>query len=405
MYNPKVDKLIDIWYNNKEDIYHLFGDQLVIESDTPVEIEMSEDEIFKRVDEFITKVREHYDYDGLVDFIVDHRYCFCDNIVPENWSYEDIDIPRGMKITKAFKFFINDKEELDKVQTMASRIIQEKKVTGYLGISIHPLDYLSSAESTYNWRSCHALDGEHRAGNLSYMLDKSTIVCYLRGEKETKLPHFPESVPWNSKKWRMLLFLSDNWDAMFAGRHYPFFSKSLMIKVKKMLLPYFREQYRINDNYYWGAPMWSKWHNDSMVVVHFKVNEEDDFSLNDRYVFVNGIYPMKKLISDVPKSLHFNDLLYSSIYVEPYYCWLETGPHRRGYIDIHFTIGHPVPCLSCENEYISDPSMMVCNNCDSTTYLTCEYCGDRIPEDEAIWMEDREMYVCRNCYEELREDW
>ena len=28
-------------------------------------------------------------------------------------------------------------------------------------------DYLSLSENAFNWRSCHALDGEYRAGNLS----------------------------------------------------------------------------------------------------------------------------------------------------------------------------------------------------------------------------------------------
>lgn len=84
-------------------------------------------------------------------------------------------------------------------------LIQEDKVTGILCLSIHPLDYLSLSENTYNWRSCHALDGEYRAGNLSYMMDNTTVVCYLKGEDEAELPHFPAEVKWNSKKWRMLL--------------------------------------------------------------------------------------------------------------------------------------------------------------------------------------------------------
>ena len=40
---------------------------------------------------------------------------------------------------------------------------------GYLYLSIHPLDYLSISETNHGWRSCHALDGEYRNGNLSYL--------------------------------------------------------------------------------------------------------------------------------------------------------------------------------------------------------------------------------------------
>lgn len=401
MNNPKVDKLINIWYNNKKDIYDIFNHKLILESDSLVEVDMEQDEIDARIEKFLDDIFNR-GYPSLHRFVLLNKNHFCENIVPEDYiTLNGIKIPKGMKITKAFKFFVDDKEELDIIQTMASRIIQEKKITGYLCLSIHPLDYLSSAESTYNWRSCHALDGEHRAGNLSYMLDKSTIVCYLRGEHETKLPHFPSSVSWNSKKWRMLLHLSDNYDAMFAGRHYPFFSKSLMIKVKKMFVASYLNSIRVNEYYYYPPVIWSKWHNDDITTAHFKVNNEDDFSTITRFIPMNHwIYPINKLVTDTREPLHFNDILYSSVYEHPYYAWRESS--NGG--DIHFTIGHSVPCLCCERYHISDPSMMICSDCDTTDYITCEFCGERIPEDEAIWIDEREMYVCRDCYESMDEE-
>ena len=84
---------------------------------------------------------------------------------------------------------------------------------------MHPLDFLSLSENTYNWRTCHSLDGEFKAGNLSYMIDSSTFIVYLRPEKTYNiLLTFPNTVQWNSKKWRMLMFLSDDYQMMFAGR-------------------------------------------------------------------------------------------------------------------------------------------------------------------------------------------
>ena len=73
---------------------------------------------------------------------------------------------------------------------------------------MHPLDYLSLSENTYNWRSCHSLDGEYRAGNLSYMMDKSTVICYLKSNDDVILSNFGPEVKWNSKKWRVLLYFS-----------------------------------------------------------------------------------------------------------------------------------------------------------------------------------------------------
>ena len=56
------------------------------------------------------------------------------------------------------------------------------------------------------------------------MMDSSTIICYLRSEKDEKLPFFPKDIPWNSKKWRVWLYFSELRDMMFAGRQYPFSS-------------------------------------------------------------------------------------------------------------------------------------------------------------------------------------
>ena len=127
-------------------------------------------------------------------------------------------IPRGMKIVKSFKYFEKDEDTLADIQSAASMIIQEDKIEGKLCMSVHPLDFLSLSENTYNWRSCHALDGDYRAGNLSYMVDSSTVICYLKSDRDERLPNFPPEVKWNSKKWRVLLFFSNDWDMIFAGR-------------------------------------------------------------------------------------------------------------------------------------------------------------------------------------------
>ena len=140
---------------------------------------------------------------------------------------------------RIFSLIEEDEETVKRLQTQASMIIQENKVIGKLCFSVHPLDYLSISETTYNWRSCHALDGEYRAGNLSYMLDDSTIICYLKSNKETKLPNFPDDVLWNSKKWRLLLHFSENLDVCFSGRQYPFFSPGAISRLN----PKFRTEH------------------------------------------------------------------------------------------------------------------------------------------------------------------
>jgi hypothetical protein len=58
------------------------------------------------------------------------------------------------------------------------------------------------------------------------MVDSSTVLCYLKGDNDVKIPMFPDTVKWNSKKWRTLLHFSQNKDLILAGRQYPFPSES-----------------------------------------------------------------------------------------------------------------------------------------------------------------------------------
>ena len=203
---PKTDKLFELWEINKLPFRRMMGG-LIYETEEKVCFEIGEKEKFNRVIEFATTVDFRWHYPELSDFIVSQQKGFFNNLTTEDFtSPEGIEIRKGTKIVKAFKHFVKDERCLTDIQNAASRIIQENKIEGKLCFSIHPLDYLSSSENTHNWRSCHALDGEYRAGNLSYMMDTSTIVCYIKSDEEENLPNFPKDIKWNSKKWRVLIF-------------------------------------------------------------------------------------------------------------------------------------------------------------------------------------------------------
>jgi len=394
--DPKLDAIIARWYDQKEDFIKFFGDRLIYEAGH-VEVDIEPQERRQKVDEFLD---QQYglisQYPGLYDFIKQNADNFFSNVTIEQFSEHNITIPSGSKISKAFKMFVEDPYRLDALQTAASRLIQSGKIKGMLCFSVHPLDYLSSSENTFNWRSCHSLDGQYRAGNLSYMLDSCTICCYIKSEhKQVKLPRFPDSVPWNNKKWRMLLFCSENRDALFAGRQYPFFSKELMDIVL--------EKYAALDNHtedYWGHTeqcTWSSWHH--KYLTNLSMFGEDEFNLPDRYVFINGIDKMEDVVEDAPKSLHYNDLLYSTIYTKPYYAWRKSWRSRFGELHPHFLVGSRVRCLCCGENYISEHGVMVCSDCyDENDYIRCADCGAIIPRDEARYIDGSECYVCEDCY-------
>lgn len=346
---PKVDNLIDDWLVAKRDFIHYFGDEPIYRTPHKIVVDLTPEMKQNKVNEFCSMLSNTFDdCDDLIRFISFNVDSFFNNILASDYNVDGHHIKAGIKMSKAFKDFVENESDLYFIQTAASQVIQENKISGYLCFSVHPLDFLSSSENNYNWRSCHALDGSYRAGNLSYMLDSSTIICYLCGDKEEILPRFPATVPWNNKKWRMLLFVSDNRNALFAGRQYPFFSKTLLDKVKACLMCY--TDFPDSD--------WSYWHNDQINQTNFEEwDMADSRTLSYTYIPIRRqISALKHLITDMSE-LHFNDLLHSSYY-NPYYCW-----DRYSVAPIHFTIGANVYCLQCGDNYIKDHGLMICNDC------------------------------------------
>ena len=370
-----IDPLFDKWYEAKKDFIEKFGG-LIYECPEQISFDLPEREKEKRFIDFVSSCAY---FPMLQLFLMKEKNNFFDNIVREDHE----NIPKGMKISRALKFFIEDKERLDKLQTEMSTILQEVRVTGTLCFSVHPLDFLSASENTYKWRSCHALDGEYRSGNLSYMVDSSTIICYLKGDKEAILPRFPENVPWNNKKWRMLLFFSDERNMIFAGRQYPFFNEKILSDIYKQL-----KKIKLMKQ---GFFDWIPFQKDA-------VTSCGDLDLADRYLPIKRkLFSIHDIVNDKEHSLHFNDLLYSSCY-EPYYT-LQEGWFSDDY---KVFIGGAVPCLKCGRDHIWLSSNMLCKECEleygtstNDTYAYCERCGRRMLVEESLEVDGQD--ICADC--------
>ena len=428
---PLLDNLFDDWYDGKSDFIDAMGDLRIKIPDVKIELDAQEKK--RRLLAFINHIDEDYNAYNLAGFLDSNMDSFYDNRVEKlpafmyqyNWETDELgdlkeqykSIKVGMKLLRSFKYFNHDlsDEMIDQIQTEASMLIQENSLEGDLWLSVHPLDYLSSSENTYNWRSCHALDGDYRCGNLSYMSDRSTVICYLSTGDDKKLPRFPDSVPWNSKKWRMLLHFSDNWDMIFAGRQYPFFSNRLLEKVRDEL---------IGERFFTDALKrrgvdWSKWSD-------FRLNEVEDSCTNETlplkgdYIPVTGeLIPIKDIVKDAPNSKHYNDVLHSSCY-KPYYikrrvkCSDEYPWDDGLYEDVavkylRVNVGSEIVCLHCGEELVSMYGMMVCSKCDlehyhysdPCEYTYCNVCGRAIYVDMADLYGVNDDVICESCRDEL----
>lgn len=347
------------WLNAKSKFIDAFGGNLIYEVDEDIQIELDDDEKHNKVMGFTETLIKGYNLNDLACFVArNEKGFYIDKIVEETEVDGEILKP-GRKLLKAFKYFIKDKELLTTIQNAASMIIQDNKINGRLCLSVHPLDFLSSSENKCGWRSCHALNGDYRAGNLSYMLDECTIITYLKSKgPDVQLERFPENIKWNNKKWRCLIYIAKGREMLFAGRGYPFVSVKLLDKVKEALLS--SGVIKLDDFFYTSCEKeLTKWTNTY-------IDSFNDERLADRYIVNNSnqLVGLRSIIKDAPYSCHFNDVLDSSYYV-PYY----SRVHVKGYPNYFirtgdFTIGARTYCLGCGVNYLPvEGGTMFCCRC------------------------------------------
>ena len=413
---PKTDKLFEIWQKAKAKFIDAFGGY-IYEYPEKVSFELSEKAKTDMINNFIDQVCNYWDYGELSDFLVKQAPGFYDNITITDYTTRNGKvIKKGTKLVRSFKHFIQNERSLEDIQNKASRIIQENKIEGTLCLSVHPLDFLSLSENTHNWRSCHALDGEYRAGNLSYMMDSTTFICYLKSEEDTFLPSFPVEVKWNSKKWRCLLFMSNDNKMMFAGRPYPFESASGMDLILKEVLPacgLIKNEDASQASLWDDTFKWSDWNRGSCLIKEIET-PNGPLSLEDEYIIIGQhLKPLSSVVSDVIGSKHFNDVLNSSCY-KPIYCYQMSNLsaytlfyNGRVYPTTddrtHFDMGAYTYCLRCgEREVLGGSDTMMCEECElkhgtleNDLFTHCSCCGRRVYAEDTTWVEEEQ--VCESC--------
>lgn len=406
-----INVIINKWAEAKKYFIERMGDKLIYELPQKVSFSLTEEDRAARFNSFVDEVAT-VDCD-LADLIISNGI---DGFYSNRINFDkciDVDgkmktVHAGDKLLRTFKYFLKDELILDTYQTMASRYIQEDKIEGRLCVSVHPLDFLSSSENTLNWRSCHSLDGEFRAGNLSYMMDKSTFIVYLKTEEEVILPHFP--IRWNNKKWRTLLFMSDDIAMIMAGRSYPFAQSAIMDVVLKELLP---------SSGIIEFDTWSHWHNEKIKSIPMKncKGETIDVGFSAIYYPVgDALIEDTKFIFDADCAPHYNDLLYSSFY-EPIYSMRHySGFFRNSYpmgatseTETRFHIGSEVSCLRCGHQLVErGEGLMTCIHCeeeygsrDDDDFHYCKECGKHFHNSHGRIIygryDDSETYICEDC--------
>ena len=207
-----------IWAENKYDLFKLFGDKLCLSSD--VENTLSESDIRNAYEQqVLDEIRNSLSLRAnLVAAFFLNKFSNEElrlNRVGTNTEFSGKKISKGMKITKALKLFIEDKKELDIVQTAFSRFIQELEAKGRLDVSIDFFDILCmSVNDRKQWRSCHNfINGEFGGGAFSYALDSSSAIAQIYTEYSEK------GVA--DKIWRQMVWFDNDRTGAILSRQYP----------------------------------------------------------------------------------------------------------------------------------------------------------------------------------------
>lgn len=396
-HDPQVNALYDKWYNNKSRFIERLGGKLIYEFPQTICFEMSEQDKNKNIEDFITNIDWVYSninkINEICSFFEECKKDIYQNILRKDFVMDDgTVIKKGIKINKALKFFFlpEEKESLTNLQSDISRLIQKNKVKGKLCISVHPLDFLSSSENTCNWRTCHSLDGEYRAGNLSYMVDKATLICYLKSEEDVVLPNFPPSIKWNNKKWRVLIHVSNDNKLIFAGRPYPFFSKQALDYVKNILI-----SHMYNTD-------WTNWSNKQIKSFKFFEGESNsELELYSGYIPIEWeLKSIREIIKTKANYKNYNDIFYSHSY-EPYYSY-NKGHYNTSLIETIIEIGNDIPCLCCEEKFVGLTDIFRCIECEekygveeSRDFFNCDFCGKRTFFKKIQYYENK--IICDDC--------
>lgn len=398
---PGTKELIRRWKVCKGRFYDLFGEKLIWQSPDKVTIELTEsmqDDMFEAFLSEAARTLTDLGYESEAEdftlWLQDNKMGFFANRVLE--PFPDTEMKVGSKLLKSFKYFF-DGQVLRQMQDLASRFIQQSKIEGYICVSIHPIDYLTASENNSNWRSCHALDGEYRAGNLSYMLDPSTIICYLRPAGDVQLANMPNGFLWNDKKWRMYLSINATEEIAFFSRQYPFECSYLAEYVKTK------------------TPI-SKLNFGALRAEGFKkivLGDGTEVEMDHNYLlnrFNNVIIDTKEICQGDKHALNYNDIIDSPSYT-PIFATKKDRYYieRKAPIEKYKTkIGESVPCLCGCGRLIDDSNMFLSDFCygrliDGLVGY-CVECGTEIYEgDDYKQLNDWDL-ICGYCADEMKKE-
>lgn len=244
------DVLAQSWAIHKEPLYNLFGQKMILEKEveylTPkceIESAISDSCANGVMQEFYKAVYERWymlpfhspeykNYSSIIHYVLSCS-TLAENSISTGFTLCD---PKNEEKTYVYQYGTKPMKAISKFAELYnipgfenfrlehSRILNKKKFKGTLCLSIHPFDYMTMSDNTYDWSSCMSWwsTGCYRRGTVEMMNSPYAIVAYLKGDRE----FYPvNDFQWNNKKWRTLILATP--DILTSIKSYPYSSNEL----------------------------------------------------------------------------------------------------------------------------------------------------------------------------------
>ena len=292
-----------VWEENKKQfLFSLLRQQLIYS--VPTEVSMTEEELYYKIKEsgvkytlqqqfkpefarILTTMSSELDENEkiiekcLFDLLnvnilarqrIEEDYAF-------DWNGKRVKFNKGTKVTKLFRFFVNE-SELDTLIKKYATIFNQKTIKGDLCLSVHPLDYFSVSDNQCGWNSCFSVhDGSYRISTTGLLTSPNTMVAYL-SSGDVEYEAYDMSMTWNNKKWRTYVTMSHDQKTFHIGREYPYSNPTLRQKVVEMIADLTGWEYQEADReIYINTP--DAFYNDGFYHLYEATNIEDDERIDE----------------------------------------------------------------------------------------------------------------------------
>lgn len=263
-YRANLEHALRDWATQKETLWQLFGEQFIIErevtynrpaellhSDLEDALNDSDSGMYRFREYLLEKLENVFNY-----WSEEHR------AIRRLFSIESLSknryMDRSAQITigdKRFDLCYNSTKPLKVLNKLAkefdlvaeyedfriqhSQILNQKVLKGTLCLSIHPFDFMTLSDNSYDWDSCMNWEnnGCYRTGTIEMMNSPYMLVAYLKGSEPFRVnTHY-----WSgNKKWRELVVVHPH--AITNIKGYPYKNEVLSL----MVLEWVRELVGVN---------------------------------------------------------------------------------------------------------------------------------------------------------------